>query len=150
MRHRQWLDGNHRFRFQRNLFDSTEEFREALEQTIGSEILFMLRDINFNYGKMNQPPNTQTKRRSRDAYVGDVDRQINDKSNEEDDPNEADLWKKKTILNVDKKSKDNLQSRLDLVDMGIRHDLHPQVLLNRKYRLPPSIFAMSKKEKEVF
>ncbi|KAH1121022.1 hypothetical protein J1N35_004182, partial [Gossypium stocksii] len=55
-----------------------------------------------------------------------------------------------TILNVDRKSKDNLQIRLDLVDMGIQHDLHSQVLPNRKYRLPPSIFAMSKKEKEVF
>ncbi|KAG8481745.1 hypothetical protein CXB51_026629 [Gossypium anomalum] len=55
-----------------------------------------------------------------------------------------------TILNVDGKSKDNLQSRLDLVDMRIRRDLHPQVLPNGKYRLPPSIFSMSKKEKEVF
>ncbi|KAH1064053.1 hypothetical protein J1N35_029040 [Gossypium stocksii] len=55
-----------------------------------------------------------------------------------------------TILNVDRKLKDNLQSRLDLVDMGIRRDLHSQVLPNRKYRLPPSIFAMSKKEKDVF
>ncbi|KAK5819796.1 hypothetical protein PVK06_024819 [Gossypium arboreum] len=55
-----------------------------------------------------------------------------------------------TILNVDGKSKDNLQSRLDLVDMGIRRDLHPQLLPNGKYQLLPSIFAMSKEEKEVF
>ena len=55
-----------------------------------------------------------------------------------------------TVLNVDGKSKDNLQSRLDLVQMGIRPDLHPIPLLNGKYRLPPSIFSMSKKEKEVF
>ena len=55
-----------------------------------------------------------------------------------------------TILNVDEKSKDNLQSRLDLVQMGIRPDLHPNPLSNGKYRLPPSIFSMSKTEKEVF
>ncbi|KAK5775766.1 hypothetical protein PVK06_043705 [Gossypium arboreum] len=55
-----------------------------------------------------------------------------------------------TILNVDRKSKDNLQSRLDLVDMGIRHELHPKVISNGKYRLPPYIFVMSKKQKEVF
>ncbi|KAH1092026.1 hypothetical protein J1N35_019283 [Gossypium stocksii] len=55
-----------------------------------------------------------------------------------------------TILNVDGKLKDNLQSRLDLVDMGIRRDLHPQVLLIGKYRLPPLIFTMSKEEKEMF
>jgi len=55
-----------------------------------------------------------------------------------------------TILNVDGKSKDNLQSRLDLVQMGIRPDLHPNPLLNGKYQLPPSIFSMSKTEKELF
>ncbi|KAG8482728.1 hypothetical protein CXB51_024209 [Gossypium anomalum] len=151
------------------------EYRGAPEQTVGSEILFMLKDINFSYGKMNQPPITQTRRRSRD--------ESDDESDEEDDPNEAELWKKRsiffelpywehnilrhnldvmhieknvceniigTILNVDGKSKDNLQSRLDLVDMRIRRDLYPQVLPNGKYRLPPSIFSMSKKEKEVF
>ena len=55
-----------------------------------------------------------------------------------------------TILNVDRKSKDNLQSRLDLVQMGIRPDLHPNPLPNGKYQLPPSIFSMSKTEKELF
>ncbi|KAG8473043.1 hypothetical protein CXB51_034963 [Gossypium anomalum] len=79
MGHQRWLDGNHKFRFQRTLFDGTEEYRGAPKQTIGSEILFMLKDINFSYGKMNQPPNTQTKRRLRDE------------SDEEDDPNDADL-----------------------------------------------------------
>ncbi|KAG8480732.1 hypothetical protein CXB51_025390 [Gossypium anomalum] len=175
MGHRRWLDENHKFRFQRTLFDGTEEYRGAPEQTVGSKILFMLKDINFSYGKMNQPPITQIRRRSRD--------ESDDESDEEDDPNEAELWKKRSIffelpywehnilrhnldvmhieknaceniigttLNVDGKSKDNLQSRLDLVDMRIRRDLHPQVLPNGKYRLPPSIFSMSKKEKEVF
>ncbi|KAH1083065.1 hypothetical protein J1N35_022826 [Gossypium stocksii] len=55
-----------------------------------------------------------------------------------------------TILNVDENSKDNLQSQLDLVDMGIQRDLHPQILSNGKYRLLPPIVAMSKEEKEVF
>ncbi|KAG8485220.1 hypothetical protein CXB51_021250 [Gossypium anomalum] len=54
------------------------------------------------------------------------------------------------ILNADGKLKDNFQSRLDLVDMRIQRDLHPQVVPNGKYRLPPSIFSMSKEEKEVF
>ncbi|KAG8501178.1 hypothetical protein CXB51_003312 [Gossypium anomalum] len=149
MGHRRWLDENYKFRFQRTLFDGIEEYKGAPEQTVGSEILFMLKDINFSYGKMNQPPIMQTRRRSRD--------ESDDESDEEDDPNEAELGRKGnvceniigTILNVDGKSKDNLQSRLDLVDMRIRCDLHPQVLPNGKYRLPPSIFSMSKKEKEV-
>ncbi|KAH1107635.1 hypothetical protein J1N35_011403 [Gossypium stocksii] len=83
MGHRRWLDGNHRYRFQRALFDGTEEFREAPEQTIGSEILFMLKDMDFSYRKLNQPSNRQTNRRSRD--------ESDDESNLEDDPNEVDL-----------------------------------------------------------
>ncbi|KAG8479387.1 hypothetical protein CXB51_029118 [Gossypium anomalum] len=175
MGHRRWLDENHKFRFQKTLFDGTDEYRGAPEQTVGSKILFMLKDINFSYGKMNQPPITQTRRRSRD--------ESDDESDEEDDPKEAELWKKRSIffelpywehnilrhnldvmhieknvceniigivLNVDGKSKDNLQSLLDLVDMRIQRDLHPQVLPNGKYRLSLSIFSMSKKEKEVF
>ncbi|KAH1055161.1 hypothetical protein J1N35_033226 [Gossypium stocksii] len=35
MGYHRWLDGNHRFRFQRTLFDGTEEFREAPQQTQG-------------------------------------------------------------------------------------------------------------------
>ncbi|PPD94496.1 hypothetical protein GOBAR_DD08489 [Gossypium barbadense] len=75
----------HRFRFQSSVFDGTEEFREAPSQTSGSEILFMLEDMNFIYGKMNQLPNTQRNRRSND--------EADESSDEEDDPNEADLRK---------------------------------------------------------
>ncbi|KAG8481368.1 hypothetical protein CXB51_026128 [Gossypium anomalum] len=82
--HRRWLDENHRYRFQRALFDSTEELKKAPEQTIGSEILFMLKDMDFSYGKLNQPSKRQTNRRSRD--------ESDDEFDEEDDPNEADLF----------------------------------------------------------
>ena len=37
-----------------------------------------------------------------------------------------------TLLNVDRKSKDNMKACLDLIDMGIRPELHPLVLLNDK------------------
>ncbi|XP_020080846.1 uncharacterized protein LOC109704510 isoform X2 [Ananas comosus] len=52
-----------------------------------------------------------------------------------------------TFLNLDKKSKDNLQARLDLIDLGIRPELHPQILANGKRRLPPACFTMSMDEK---
>ncbi|KAK5836866.1 hypothetical protein PVK06_012669 [Gossypium arboreum] len=119
MGHRRWLDGNHKFRFQRTLFDGIEEYRGAPEQTVGSEILFMLKDINFSYGKLNQPPNTQSKRRSRD--------ESDDESDEEDDPNEADLWKK-MILDVEELEK--VQDRAALT------------LCNLEKIFPPSFFTI--------
>lgn len=53
-----------------------------------------------------------------------------------------------TLLNMDK-SKDNLQARLDLVDMDIRKDLHPEKLEGGKYYIPPARYSLSTKEKEV-
>ncbi|WVZ83198.1 hypothetical protein U9M48_030368 [Paspalum notatum var. saurae] len=55
-----------------------------------------------------------------------------------------------TIFNVDGKTKDNLQARLDLVDMNIREDLHPQEQPSGKWYLPAARFAMSKNERRAF
>ncbi|PKU81915.1 hypothetical protein MA16_Dca003932 [Dendrobium catenatum] len=54
-----------------------------------------------------------------------------------------------TLLDLDK-SKDNLQARQDLVDIGIKAELHPQILEDGSYLLPPTCFTMSKKEKLMF
>ncbi|CAN0898935.1 hypothetical protein LINGRAHAP2_LOCUS19988 [Linum grandiflorum] len=53
-----------------------------------------------------------------------------------------------TLLDVDGKSKDNLKSRLDLQEMGIRKDLHPVELPNGKMRLPPASYTKSRTEKQ--
>jgi hypothetical protein len=55
-----------------------------------------------------------------------------------------------TISGLEGKTKDNLQARLDLVDMNIRADLHPQVKDSGKLYLPPARFGMSKSERRVF
>ncbi|XP_022850555.1 uncharacterized protein LOC111372431 [Olea europaea var. sylvestris] len=54
-----------------------------------------------------------------------------------------------TILNVKGKSKDGLNSRKDLFNMGIRKDLHPE-LKGNTYYLPAASYILSKKEKELF
>ncbi|XP_074337759.1 uncharacterized protein LOC141674958 [Apium graveolens] len=52
-----------------------------------------------------------------------------------------------TLLHMKFKSKDSLASRLDLVDMGIRPDLAPEVGEKRTY-LPPAPYTLSRKEKQ--
>ncbi|XP_065857963.1 uncharacterized protein [Euphorbia lathyris] len=54
-----------------------------------------------------------------------------------------------TFLNIDGKSKDNHKARLDLIDMGIRHELHPTAY-NGSRRLPQACYTMSSVEKELF
>ena len=53
-----------------------------------------------------------------------------------------------TFLGLDK-SKDNLKARLDLIDIGIRSELHPQILDNGKKILPPACFTLSTQQKEI-
>lgn len=54
-----------------------------------------------------------------------------------------------TLLDVKGKSKDGLESRKDLMNMGIRRELHPQER-GSKYYLPPASHTLSKKEKQIF
>ena len=54
-----------------------------------------------------------------------------------------------TLFNIKGKTKDGLKCRQDLVDMGIRQQLHPQPQGRRTY-LPPACYTMSTKEKKHF
>ena len=53
-----------------------------------------------------------------------------------------------TLLHMKFKSKDSHASRLDLVDVGIRPDLAPEVGEKRTY-LPPAPYTLSRKEKQI-
>jgi len=55
-----------------------------------------------------------------------------------------------TLLNLDRKTKDNEKARRDLMEMGIRHDLHPIERPNREASLPPACYGMSNAEKSAF
>lgn len=54
-----------------------------------------------------------------------------------------------TLLGIEGKTKDTLQSRLDLKDLNIRHNLHPIEQGNRTC-IPLACFTLSEKEKEEF
>ncbi|XP_027156247.1 uncharacterized protein LOC113757030 [Coffea eugenioides] len=55
-----------------------------------------------------------------------------------------------TLLDIEDKAKDHYNSRRDLREMGIRKELHPIETEPRKVYLPPSSFAMDKKQKTMF
>lgn len=54
-----------------------------------------------------------------------------------------------TLLDISSKTKDDLNARLDLVDIGIRPELHPTVDDKGKQILPPAPFTMSRENKEI-
>ncbi|XP_052137356.1 uncharacterized protein LOC127755729 [Oryza glaberrima] len=54
-----------------------------------------------------------------------------------------------TLLDISSKTKDDLNARLDLVNIGIRPELHPTIDDKGKQILPPAPFTMSREKKEI-
>jgi len=54
-----------------------------------------------------------------------------------------------TLLDIHCKTKDGLQARLDLVELGIRQELHPVVDDQGKQTVPDAPFTMSREKKEM-
>ena len=55
-----------------------------------------------------------------------------------------------TILDMKGKTKDNLEARRDLQEMGIRRTLHPYTAENGTIYMPVACYAMSKEDKTRF
>lgn len=56
-----------------------------------------------------------------------------------------------TLLNIGSKTKDHLNARFDLQEMGIRKVLHPTKSSDGKnFEIRPAVFDMTNKEKEIF
>ena len=53
-----------------------------------------------------------------------------------------------TLLNIEGKSKDNEEARLDMQHLGIRMDQHP-VRDNGKFTLPPALYKLGKDDKKL-
>jgi len=54
-----------------------------------------------------------------------------------------------TLLNIQGKTKDGVNARLDLIEMKIREDLAPREVGRRTF-LPPACYTMSRQEKITF
>lgn len=55
-----------------------------------------------------------------------------------------------TILNIKDKTKDDLNSRLDLKEWDIRKSLHPELIGTGKWRLPHACYVMNASERSTF
>jgi hypothetical protein len=53
------------------------------------------------------------------------------------------------LLNISRKMKDELKSRNDLVQFGLRPELHPMLRANGKHYLPPASYSLAVEEKNI-
>ena len=199
MGHRRWLEPNHPYRLQRDMFDGSTEFDSPPTQPSGCDILKELNGISFKYGNTSKSSNKRVREDrgnltpyafqehaiddpNSSAHVNLVEN-ANDDFIQDDVDGEQVLWKKRsiffdlpywehnllrhnldvmhieknvcdnflgTLLNVDGKSKDNEKARRDLMDMGIRPELHVIDHPNKKSYIPHACYTLSASEKSAF
>ncbi|XP_049406168.1 uncharacterized protein LOC125869771 [Solanum stenotomum] len=133
MSHRRWLSHGHKFRKDKVAFNGLVELDGAPKRLTGIEILKQLNNVKNKFGK-------DLLAKSRKRKWDDVDNLVQNIWNKKSIFFELEYWKDNmirhnldmmhieknvfdnifwTLLNVDGKGKDNLNSRLDLQEMGI-------------------------------
>ncbi|KAL6600366.1 hypothetical protein ACP70R_045166 [Stipagrostis hirtigluma subsp. patula] len=163
MGHRRFLPTDHKFRFEASAFDGTIELREAPQPLSNQDVSEQTKDLRIVFGKLEDKKRAAEKKRKREEEPEIM-------WNKRSCFFELAFWETllvpysldamhieknvfdniaNTLLNIDKKSKDNLNSRLDLQEMGIRPSLHPIAEGNKIY-LPAAAYTMSTVEKKIF
>ncbi|KAL6522455.1 hypothetical protein OROMI_031610 [Orobanche minor] len=120
--HRRFLARNHPYRRQKAAFNNRTEHSAATVPLTGEQVLNRqkLEVPEFKFGK--KLPLLLTRKNIVDSIIG-------------------------TLLNIPGKTKDGVNTRLDLVEMGIRSDLHPNLKGFKKERLPLASWNLKVAEK---
>ncbi|WMV58364.1 hypothetical protein MTR67_051749 [Solanum verrucosum] len=163
MFHRRWLSHGHKFRKDKVACNGLVELDGAPKRLTGIEILKQLNNIKNKFGK-------DLLAKSRKRKWDDVDNLVQNIWNKKSIFFELEYWKDNmirhnldtmhieknffdnifwTLLNIDGKGKYNLNSCLDLQEMGIRKALHLKKTANGKYYLPPACFTLSNTQKGI-
>nr|ABB47202.2 transposon protein, putative, CACTA, En/Spm sub-class [Oryza sativa Japonica Group] len=162
LRHRQFLPKGHKFRKMKAEFDGTEENDSAPKVTPGDKVCEATEKIECVFGKGTKKKSKGTKRKktSKGAKQKKEDRKPPSPFKKHSIffkylPYWKDLEIRhaKDVMHQEKNIFDNdgLQSRSDLVEMGIREELHPQEgEKTGKVYLPPAYFTLTPDEKKAF
>nr|XP_015637476.1 uncharacterized protein LOC107280832 [Oryza sativa Japonica Group] len=155
MRHWRFLRTNHKYRKMKAEFDGTEETDPTPKPISGEKVCAMTEKIVCEFGKMTKKPSKGTKRKKPEKNTKQGDSKKQDDSSKPDDKLPPPFKKHSIFFKYLpywkdlEKTKDGLQSRMDLVEMGIREELHPQEgEKNGKVYLPPACFTLTPKEKK--
>ncbi|XP_031127665.1 uncharacterized protein LOC116029765 [Ipomoea triloba] len=167
MGHRRFLDKLHPYRRLKKAFNGVQDYTDAPQPLTGIQVYERVDCINDTFGK-TQKLKSQRGKRSK----SNVDVPSNEKSPWKKKSIFFDLpyWKTLdvrhsidvmhveenvcdslvgTLLDIKGKTKDGLNTRLDLIEMGIRPSLAPRSGDKKTY-LPPAAHTLSRKERISF
>jgi hypothetical protein len=145
MGHHRFLPSDHEFRFDAESFDGSEEHRAAPISYAQTAVLDSIKSIkDFEKSKtwkgvsgLFSLPYWDSNLLRHNLDIMHIEKNVCEN-----------IYG--TLLGIDGKSKDNLKARMDLQEMNIRKELHPQKKPNDKYYLPAASYNMSKEEKQIF
>jgi hypothetical protein len=172
--HRRFLVDGHPYRTDGASFNGKDELRDPPAKITGQEISEMTATLHTEYGKLKKhkkPP--RRKKRSaaeleenEDIYIHSVEETFKKRSvffqleywptllvrhNLDIMHVQQNVFEKivNTILDVDQRSKDNLNARLDLQDMNIRTALHADMTAAKPI-IPRAVYQMLPQGKNIF
>ncbi|CAA0839975.1 Unknown protein [Striga hermonthica] len=154
MGNRRFLDANHCWRRDKKSFNGESEKREAPNKLTGTEVLHLLKDFKNKFGKTQPRRNIENCPWKKKSCFFDLPYWEHNTIRHHLDPmhivkNVFDSILG-TLLDIPGKTKDHLNARLDLKEMGIRSSLHPIVSTGKRLLLPRASFSMTKHEKTLF
>ncbi|XP_074374466.1 uncharacterized protein LOC141714869 [Apium graveolens] len=151
--HRRYFPLHHPYRRQMATFNGQQEFGQPRRTLSGEEVLAEQEQIKFEFGKkMKKAKKVESPWKKKSVFF------------------ELEYWKFHhvrhcidvmhveknvcdsligTLLNMRHKTKDSAAAHCDMMEMGVRSDLAPQVGVKKTY-FPPSPFTLSKAEKMTF
>ncbi|XP_068472457.1 uncharacterized protein [Phaseolus vulgaris] len=150
--HRRFLKSNHPYRKLKKPFNGCQENKLAPTALTGLQVYERVKDIQVVFGKTQNKATGSNIWKKRSIFfdlpywrVLDV-RHCIDVMHVEKNVCDSIIG---TLIDIQGKTKDGVNARLDMVEMGIREQLAPQSHGKRTY-LPPACHTLSKQEKKSF
>ncbi|XP_068467230.1 uncharacterized protein [Phaseolus vulgaris] len=152
MNHRVFLPMSHPWRSNKKSFNGKKEFGSTPHMLEGPEIVEMLKDFINEFGKnakktIDGPwkkrsiffelPYWATNKLRHNLDVMHIEKNICDSI-------------LGTLLDIQGKTKDHVNARYDLQNMGIRKDLHPREIDKGRVQFSAACFSMNANEKSIF
>jgi hypothetical protein len=163
MDHRRFLDEGHPFRTtQKDFFDGNVKSRTATVALTGAEVDDLTQNMETVFGKHPSKKPSTNKRKRGDPPIIHKRRSIWFRLRYWKDllqPHNLDAMHIEknvfenivhTLLGIDRKTKDNYNSRLDLEELGLREALHPVPIGEDLFDLPSAPYTLSPELKRLF
>jgi hypothetical protein len=163
MDHRRFLDEGHPFRkTQKDFFDGNMECRTAPVALTGTEVDALTQNMETVFGKHPSKKPSTNKRKRGDPPIIHKRRSIWFRLRYWKDllqPHNIDAMHIEknvcdnivhTLLGIDRKTKDNYNSRLDLEELGLREALHHVPIGEDLFDLPSAPYTLSPELKRLF